>query len=163
MDSPIRLATEADADAINDVYNYYVHHSTCTFHLEPVTREERVEWLNGHSEKHPVLVYEVDGKVVGWASLSVHRPRPAYGNTVETSVYIDHRFHGRGIGKALLGELIRLANMHGHHTMLGGMEASQIASIRLHESLGFEKVAHYREIGYKFGQWLDTVFYQLML
>ena len=159
----IRFATIEDSDAINDIYNHYVLTSLCTFHLELVTHQERVEWLEEHQGKYLATVAVWDGKVVGWASLSNHRPRPAYDGTVEGSVYIDKDFHRRGIGKLLIVDLIERARAQGFHTIVAGAEASQTASIRLHEDLGFVQIARFKEVGFKFDTWCDTVFLQLML
>jgi L-amino acid N-acyltransferase len=160
----IRLATAADLPAINDIYNYYVDRSTCTYQLEPETMEARRAWFDGHSpEKYPVTVAEWDGQVVGWGSLSKFRERAAYAPTVEASVYIRHDLHRRGLGRRLLEDLIQRARAIGFHSMIGGVSADQTASVALQESLGFVRVAHFKEIGLKFGQRLDVVFLQLML
>jgi L-amino acid N-acyltransferase len=164
MNSSIRLATAADLPSINDIYNYYVLRSTCTYQLEPETFAARQAWFAAHlPDKYPVTVAEVDGKVVGWGSLSKFRDRAAYDGTVEASVYIRHDCHRRGIGRSLLEDLIQRAREIGFHTMIGGASADQTASLALQESLGFQRVADFKEVGYKFGQWLDVVFYQLML
>jgi phosphinothricin acetyltransferase len=164
-DSPaIRLATENDLATINDIYNHYVHHSTCTYQLEPETLEARQAWFRAHPpDKYPVTVIELDGHVVGWGSLSKFRDRAAYDGTVEASVYIRHDCHRRGLGKAILVDLIERARKAKFHTLLGGASADQTASIKLQESLGFTEVARFREVGNKFNQWLDVVFLQLML
>lgn len=159
----IRLATIEDADAINNIYNDYVLTSLCTFHLEPVTDEERMEWIKQHSGKYLATIAESNGKVIGWASLSNHRPRPAYNGTVESSVYIHKDFHRRGLGKLLMIDLIERAKNCGFHTIVAGAEASQEASIRLHEDLGFVQVARFKDVGFKFDTWCDTIFMQLML
>jgi len=159
----IRLATDTDADAINDIYNHYVRTSPCTFHTDPLPFSERVAWLANRSDQHPVVVAEEGGVVVGWASLGVYRERPAYGNTAESSVYIHHGHHRKGIGRLLMAEIIRLAREAGFHTILAGATSSQVGSIRLHEELGFAKVAHFREVGHKFGEWHDVVFLQVMI
>lgn len=159
----IRPALESDLDAINAIYNHYVLTSTCTYQEEPSTGEERLAWFRGRSEAHPVVVAEVDGEVVGWASLSPFRDRSAYRRTVEASIYIRHDRQRLGIGRALLLDLIDRARALGHRALIGGVSAEQEASIRLQESLGFRKVGHFREVGYKFDQWLDVAFYQLML
>jgi L-amino acid N-acyltransferase YncA len=159
----IRLASIEDADAINAIYNHYVLTSLCTFHMEQVTKNERMEWLEGHCGKYVVTVVEINGTVVGWASLSNHRPRPAYDGTVESSVYIHKDFHRRGLGKLLMKDLITRAKYQGFHTIVAGAEASQESSIKLHEDLGFVHVARYKEVGFKFETWCDTVFMQLML
>jgi phosphinothricin acetyltransferase len=160
----IRLATTADLPAINDIYNYYVHHSTCTYQLEPETPGARTIWFERHSpDKHPVTVAIWAEDIVGWGALSQFRPRAAYDHTVEASVYLRHDVHRRGIGKALLLDLIARARAAGHHTLLGGASADQVASLALQESLGFQRVGYLQEVGFKFGRWLDVVYSQLML
>src|SRR6478752_5516632 len=158
-DVTIRLATPADVPSINDIYNYYVLHSTCTYQLEPETIEARRTWLESHNPvTHPVTVAEINGEVVGWGSLSEFRPRAAYANTVEASVYIRHDMHRRGIGKALLLDLIARAKAAGHHTLIGGASADQTVSLALQDSLGFHRVGCLKEVGFKFGRWLDVVY-----
>jgi L-amino acid N-acyltransferase len=160
----VRLATVDDLRAINDIYNYYVPRSTCTYQLEAETMEARKAWFESHaSDKYPVLVVVVEGKIAGWGSLSKFRERAAYAPTVEASVYIHHEMHRRGLGKLLLVELIERARAAGFHSIIGGASADQTASIALQESLGFRRVAHLVEVGYKFGKWLDVVYLQLML
>jgi phosphinothricin acetyltransferase len=160
----LRLATEADLSAINEIYNYYVLCSTCTYQLEPETLEGRQAWFRAHpAEKYPVTVAEFDSQVIGWGSLSKFRDRAAYDGSVEASVYIRQDAHRRGIGRTLLTDLIQRARAIGFHTLIGGASADQTASVGLQESLGFQRVGRFKEVGYKFGQWLDVVFYQLML
>jgi L-amino acid N-acyltransferase len=160
----IRIATAGDLPTINDIYNYYVLRSTCTYQLEPETLEARLAWFAAHpSDKYPVTVAELNGQVVGWGSLSKFRDRAAYDGTVEASIYIRHEVHRRGIGRALLCDLIERARAIGFHTLIGGASADQAASLALQESLGFQRIAHFKEVGYKFGRRLDVVFYQLML
>ncbi|HZN33227.1 MAG TPA: GNAT family N-acetyltransferase [Pirellulaceae bacterium] len=160
----IRLATESDLSAINDIYNYYVLRSTCTYQLEPETLEARTAWFRNHPPgKYPVTVAEVDGHVAGWGSLSKFRDRAAYDPTVEASVYIRHDLHRRGLGRALLSDLIERARAAGFHSLLGGASGDQAASLALQESLGFTRVACFKEVGYKFGSRLDVVFMELML
>lgn len=163
-DFSIRRATPADLPAINDIYNYYVLHSTCTYQLEPETEEDRRIWFEQHSpEKHPVTVAIIGEGLVGWGALSPFRPRAAYAHTVEASVYLHHDMHRRGIGRALLVDLIARAKAAGHHTLIGGASADQTASLSLQDSLGFQRVGLLKEVGFKFGQWLDVVYCQLML
>jgi len=159
----IRLAQIEGAGAINDIYNHYVLTSTCTFHLEPVSTQERLEWLAGHNDRYPVIVAVCKGQIVGWASLSPFRPRPAYAGTVESSVYVHHLHQRKGIGRLLMLDLISRAKALGYHSIIAGAEATQYGSIRLHEELGFEHVAQFKQVGFKFDTWLDTVFLQLML
>jgi phosphinothricin acetyltransferase len=160
----LRLATADDLPAINDIYNYYVPRSTCTYQLEPETLASREAWFAAHSpEEYPVTVAELEATVVGWGSLSKFRDRAAYNPTVEASVYIHCDFHRRGVGRALLADLIERARAIGYHTLIGGASGDQTASLALQESLGFTKIGHFKEVGYKFGQRLDVVFMQLML
>lgn len=159
----LRPATRADLPAINAIYNHYVLRSTCTYQTIPSTEVEREEWFDAHGAKHPVIVAELDGTVVGWGSLSKLHSRQAFANSVEDSVYLHHEHVGHGLGKMVLVELLRLAREIGHHTVLGAISGDQAGSLALHEKLGFEKVAHMREVGFKFDRWLDVVWMQKML
>ncbi len=159
----IRLATRADAEAINGIQNHYVVHSTATFLTEPLTLEQRLAWLEGRSPAHPVIIAQAAGAVVGWGSLEIFRPRPAYRHTTEFSLYVHHEWHRRGIGRALLAELVERARAIGHHTLVGGCCSESTAVIALLESSGFSRVAHFREVGRKFDRWLDVVFLQRIL
>jgi L-amino acid N-acyltransferase YncA len=160
----LRLATENDLPAINDIYNYYVLGSTCTYQLVPETLEDRRAWFAEHPpQKYPVTVAEIEGQVCGWGSLSKFRERAAYAPTVEASVYIHHEFHRRGLGRAILIDLIERARAAGFHSLIGGASAEQTASIELQKSLGFAQVAELKQVGYKFGLWLDVIYLQLML
>ncbi len=164
MPPTIRLATAADLPAINDIYNYYVHRSTCTYQLEPEPIEGRQAWFAAHPpDKYPVTVGEIEGEIVAWGSLSKFRERAAYAPSVEASIYVRHDMHRRGIGRVLLIDLIHRAKQLGFHTLLGGVSADQTASLALQEGLGFQRVAHFKEVGYKMGQRLDVIFLQLML
>jgi phosphinothricin acetyltransferase len=160
----LRDATAADLPAINDIYNYYVERSTCTYQLEPETMADRERWFAAHSpDRYPVVVVEVDGRVVAWGSLSKFHARAGYDPSVEASVYIAHDFHRRGLGRMVLSHLVERAQAAGFHTVIGGASADQIASIALQERLGFEKVGHLKEVGQKFGRRLDVVYLQKML
>jgi phosphinothricin acetyltransferase len=160
----IREATLSDAEAIEAIYSPYVLSSTCTMQLEPGTLDERREWLSSHGGRFPVLIAEDEaGEAVGWASLSPYHRRPGYAPTVEDSVYLSRARRGEGIGRALLDELVARAERAAHHSIIAMIAADQPASLRLHERLGFEKVAHLRRVGFKLGVWLDVVFMQRML
>jgi len=159
----VRPATEADLGAINDIYNHYVLNSTCTYQETPEPLERRREWFSHHGEKHPVIVAESGGRVLGWGSLSAYHPRSAYRRTVENSVYIHHEHHRRGIGSLLLKELIARARSLGHHAVIAGIDAEQTASVALHAKFRFEKVGHMKQIGFKFGRWLDVIYMELIL
>ena len=163
-DMALRVATAADLERINDIYNHYVLHSTCTYQTEPETIEARRAWFSAHGERHPVIVAEDSGKsILGWGSLSRFHARSAYGRTVENSVYVDPNLHRRGVGRALMVELIQRARDLGHHTIIAGIDAEQSPSVALHAALGFEQVALLREVGFKFERWLHVIYMQRML
>ena len=159
----IRPAELADADAISEIYNPEVLEGTATFDLVPRTPDEQRAWLIDRSGAHVVIVMEVDGDIVGFASLSPFRSRPAYATTVENSVYVHRAHRGQGIAKALMVELIEIARRHGFHSMIARIADSQAASLALHDALGFELVGVEREVGRKFGRWLDVSVMQLLL
>jgi phosphinothricin acetyltransferase len=145
------------------IYNHYVTESTALFDMVARTLDEQVRWLDEHSGGHPAVVAEIDGVIVGFGSLSRFRSRPAYATTVEDSVYLEAGYQGRGIGRRLLDELVRLAALHGFHAVIARITGGNDASIRLHARCGFEVVGTEREVGRKFGQWLDVVEMQRML
>ena len=159
----IRLATASDLAAINEIYNHYVHSSTCTYQKDPSSAPERAQWFSGHDAHHPITVAEQAGEIVGWGALSEFRGRWGYRYTVENSVYVRAGLHRRGIGRALLTDLIERARALGHHTIVAGISADQHGSIALHEQAGFITVGQLREVGHKFDRWLDVVFLQRML
>lgn len=159
----IRPATFADLPVINDIYNHYVLHSTCTYQEEPESLAERQRWFNHHGEKHPVIVALVENKLVGWCSLSPYYPRSAYRRTVENSVYVHPEQQRRGIGSALLQELIRAARHAGHHAIVALIDSEQSGSIALHTKFGFTPAGHLRQVGYKFNRWLDVIYLELIL
>ena len=160
----IRLAERRDAEAIRTIYNREVTQSTVTFDMVPRTLDEQVQWVDEHAGGHPAVVAEAAaGLVVGFGSLSPYRPRPAYATTVEDSVYVDPSHQGHGVGKALLSELVRLAADHGFHSVVARIVGGHEASIALHAACGFEPVGVEREVGRKFGRWLDVVVMQRML
>lgn len=160
----IRPAIHADLPAINDIYNHYVLHSTCTYQEIPEPLEGRDAWFTRHGPQHPVIVaVDAGGVVVGWGSLSGYHARSAYRFTVENSVYLRHDLRGQGIGGRLLVELISLAKSLGHHSIIAGIDADQPASVALHRRAGFEQVGRMKEVGFKFGQWLDVIYMQLEL
>jgi L-amino acid N-acyltransferase len=161
----VRLAERRDAEAIRAIYNVEVAESTVTFDLVPRTLDEQVEWIDEHSGAHPavVAVDESSGGVVGFGSLSAFHPRPAYRTTVEDSVYVRRDRRGQGVGRLLLDELLRLASDHGFHSVIARIVGGHEPSIALHVACGFELVGTQREVGRKFGRWLDIVEMQRML
>jgi phosphinothricin acetyltransferase len=159
----VRLATLDDNEAIRAIYNVEVVESTVTFDLVPRSVAQQREWLSARSGAHAVLVAADDAEVVAFGSLSPYRDRPAYSTSVEDSVYVRRDRQGQGIGKALLEELLRLATAHGFHAVMARIVGGHEASIALHRAAGFELVGTEREIGRKFGRWLDVVVMQVLL
>jgi len=159
----VRLAEPADAEAIRAIYNREVTGSTVTFDLVPRTPEAQRAWLAAHAGAHPAVVAERDGAVLGFGSLSAYRPRPAYATTVEDSVYVHHEARRQGVGAAILEELMRVATRHGFHAVMARIVGGHEASIRVHRACGFELVGVEKEVGRKYGRWLDVVLMQRLL
>ncbi len=159
----LRPAIVGDLPRINDIYNHYVLHSTCTYQEVPETMENRENWFQRHGPNHPVTVAEMDGQIVGWGSLSPYHARSAYRFTAENSVYIHHDYHRKGIGSIILADLIDRAKSLGYHTIIASIDGDQAASIALHAKFKFETFGHLKQIGFKFGRWLDVIYMQLSL
>jgi len=157
----VREAAESDLPEILAIYNDVIATSTAVYRETPADIDERREWLRSRvAQGYPVVVAVDETGVTGFGSFGDFRNWPGYRFTVEHSVHVraDRRAHG--IGAAIVAELVRRAKTLGKHVLIAGIDADNIASLRLHERLGFEKVAHFREVGWKFGRWLDLVFMQ---
>ena len=161
----IRPAQPSDAKAIAELYNHYILHSHATFETEPIDEAEMGMRIKRVQDKLklPWNVLEIDEKVVGYAYATQWKPRVAYARTVETSVYVDKDQFGKGYGKALYNELIGRLKAEGFHALLGGISLPNDGSVTLHEKLGFQKVAHFKETGFKFDQWIDVGYWELIL
>jgi L-amino acid N-acyltransferase len=168
----IRPAAVADSTAILEIYNHEVRTSLVTFDLVPRTEAEQRTWITDRSGVHVVLVAQDDGDddgsgspgaVVGFGALSPYRERPGYSTTVEDSVYVHPDHRGRGVGRLLLGALVDTATAHGFHALMAKIVGGHEASITLHAAAGFEIVGHEREVGRKFGKWLDVVLMERLL
>lgn len=153
----IRPATADDLDAIFEIYEAEVLLGVATFDTEPYSPEQRRAWLDAHqSPIHPAIVADEAGDVIGWASLSRFSTRCAYDRTAEVSVYVHENHRGKGVGKALLAELIRLGRDAGLGVLLARIAAEQVPSLGLHLALGFQHVGTMRRVGMKFGRVLDV-------
>jgi len=160
----IRDATEADVGGILRIYNDAVANTTAIWNEQLSSLQSRLAWLDERRQSgYPVLVAAEEGNVFGYASFGAFRPWDGYRHTVEHSVYVDGAARQRGIGHALMNELIARARALGKHVMIAGIEATNEPSLALHARLGFAKVGHLRSVGRKFDRWLDLVFMQLML
>ena len=159
----IRTVNQKDASQIANIYNHYILHSTITFEETPISPDEMEQRISKHSPTHPWFVYEEKNHVVAYAYATPWKNRSAYKHSVETSIYINHSSVGKGIGTQLYTYLIDHLKEQKHHSLIGGIALPNEASIHLHEKLEFKKVAHFKEVGYKFNQWVDVGYWQLIL
>lgn len=162
----VRAASAEDLPAILAIYNEVIASSTAIYALVPTTLDERQAWFAARrAAGFPVLVATGgEGEVLGFASYGDWRGTwPGYRYTVEHSVHVRRDRRSAGVGTALVQALFPLALAQGKHAMIGGIDAANEGSIRFHQRLGFERVAHFREVGHKFGRWLDLVFVQRLL
>ena len=163
IDVLIRRAVQDDAAAIAEIYNEAILTTTATFDMETKSVEDRARWLESHDERHPVLVAVVDGKVVGWSSLSRWSDRCAYWDTAETSFYVQSTARGFGVGRRLKEAIIAEARRLNYHTLIARVAQESLASLHLNQSMGFVLVGTLKEVGRKFGKLLDVHILQLML
>ena len=164
MEIKIRPYKIEDTQAILDIINHNILHSTALYDYQIRSYEQQQTILAEKISKNfPVIVAELDGQVVGFGMYSEFRFREAYKFTVEHSVYVNEVFHGKGIGKLLLNELISLARLQKLHTMIAVIDSENQGSVEFHEKFGFKTVGIIKESGYKFDRWLHSVFMQLIL
>jgi L-amino acid N-acyltransferase YncA len=164
MTLSVRPATAFDGEALARIYNYYVLNTVITFEEETVsaaTMATRVAEVQ--SASLPWLVAEVDGVVVGYTYASKWKVRSAYRYSVETTIYLEQGREGQGLGTRLYSELLRILREQGIHAAIGGAALPNEASVALHEKLGFERVATFRQVGFKFQQWVDVAYWQILL
>lgn len=160
----IRPAREADLPLILEIYNDVILRTTAVYTYKPHTLAMRKAWYDEKVKAgYPVFVAEEDGVVIGLSSYGPFRAWPAYKYTVENSVYVAESSRGKGVARLLMQPLIDFARSQGYHAIIAGIDSSNEPSIRLHRSFGFGEVAHFREVGYKFGRWLDLTFMELLL
>ena len=161
----VQCSHERHAEAILGIFNDAIINSAALYDYKPRTIEMVTAGFDAKSKGHyPVIGIENEaGDLMGFASYGMFRAWPAYKYSVEHSVYVDARFRGRGVGRSLLKEIIAAAQGQNYHILVGGIDAGNLASIRLHESVGFTYCGTIRQAGFKFGQWLDLSFFQLIL
>lgn len=160
----IRSVTPADADAIARIYNYYVLNTVITFEEQPLSAAQmagRIAELTGAGL--PWLVVEADGQLAGYAYAAKWKPRSAYRFSAEVTVYLDPGLAGRGYGSQLYTALLALLRESGAHAVMGGIALPNPASIALHEKFGMTKVAHFSQVGFKLGRWVDVGYWQVIL
>lgn len=159
----IRPAGPQDLPAINEIYNHYVRVSTCTFQIAQESLDARRRWFDDHDAAHPILVATRGDALLAWGALSRFAPRCAYHLTAEDSIYVHPAHHRKGLGRRLLGQLIEQGRQATLHSIVAVIAADQPASIALHAAMGFTHAGRLREAGFKFGQWIDTLYMQKIL
>jgi L-amino acid N-acyltransferase YncA len=160
----IRAAVPADAPGIAAIYNHFVAHTVVTFEEEPVSLDEIARRMEDvRSASLPWIVAEEAGRIVGYAYATKWRARAAYRFSTEITVYLGSEDGGRGIGSALYDELFPMLLARGIHAVIGGIALPNDASVALHEKFGMKKVAHFSEVGFKFGKWVDVGFWERTL
>jgi phosphinothricin acetyltransferase len=156
--------TERDLPEVLVIYNEIILNTTAVYDYQPHTIDMRAQWFEAKKRDGlPVFIAEDEGRVAGFSSIGPFRAWAAYHYSVENSVYVASERRGRGIGRLLLAPLIDVANSMGMHVIIASIDALNDASLRLHQSFGFKEVAHFKEVGYKFGKWLDLKFLELIL
>lgn len=159
----VRTATLQDTNTIRGIYNYYVLHTVATFEEEAISEDEMRGRVEAALDKFACLVFEENGEVIAYAYASQWKMRAAYKQTVELSVYVHPEHKGKGIGKQLYTALFPILKEKNIHSVIGGVLGDNSVSDKLHESFGFSKVARFKENGFKFGQWIDVTYWQLLL
>ena len=164
MITSIRPAQEKDVSKILDIINYEILNSTVVYDYNERTYNQQLQWYKNKIKTHfPVIVSEIDDKVVGFGTYGIFRPWDAYKHSLEHSIYVEKDFRSQGIGKILMTELIKLAKKEGYHTMIAGVDAANNKSVEFHKKFGFKEIGVFKEVGYKFDKWLDLIFMQLFL
>ena len=159
----IRPATKEDVFRIMEIYNDAILNTTATFDTEIKTEVDRMEWFNAHDKQHSVIVGEIGGRVIGYASLTRWSDRCAYDGTAEVSVYVDPDFRSRGVGKKLLDVLTIEGEKAGLHNLISRISEGNLSSIHIHELFGFTHIGVMKEAGKKFGKFLDVHMMQKLL
>jgi L-amino acid N-acyltransferase len=159
----IREAAINDLPAMLDIYNDAIKNLTATFDLEEQSLEQRKYWFEKYGGNYPLIVAEIQGEIAGYSGLSPYNEKAAYQHTTELSVYLSQKHRGKGIGTSLLHEILHRARDLQYHSIIAGITHGNEASVKLHEKFGFELAGRLREVGFKFGQWQDVCYYQLML
>jgi L-amino acid N-acyltransferase len=152
----LRSARREDLDSITEIYNEAIIKTVATFDTEPKTYEDQKKWFDDHESKNPILVAELHGVIVGWASLSKWSDRCAYSDTAEISLYIREEYQGKGIGRRLIEAIIKEGKKTGLHTIIARITEGNESSLHLHQSVGFTHIGIMKEVGKKFGKRQDV-------
>lgn len=164
MDFLIRNYIEKDAGALMQIINDSILYTTYNYDYDPKTLKEVQNLFSVKiREGFPVLVGEIMGQVMGYATYGKFRAKPGYNQTIEHSIYLNEKAQGKGLGSEMMRQLIDTAKQQGYHTLIAGMDSENLASYRFHQKLGFLETARMPEVSFKFGRWLNLVFMQLKL
>ncbi len=159
----IRKATMEDAGQIAEIYNFYIQNTHHTFETEPVDSDEMRKRIGETIESYPFLVCEENSEIWAYAFAARYKSRCAYKSSAEVSVYVKNNLRQKGIGKILYEKLFEELSKTDVHAIIAGIALPNEESIKLHERFGFEKVAHFREVGFKFGRWIDVGYWELLM
>lgn len=159
----IRPVTPNDAEAIAAIYNEYVLRTTISFEEKALSCDDMRRRITAIAADYPYLVYEEQGEVAGYCYVHAWKERPVYRHTAETTIYLSPAHTGKGIGRQLMQALVEACRQQGLHTLIACITADNTTSRRLHERLGFRQASHFSQVGFKFGQWLDVVDYELVI
>ncbi len=158
----IRHAKPEDAGQIAEIYNYYILNTHHTFETEPLSAEEMLERVVEICESYPYLVAEENGEILGYVYATQFKLRQAYKHSVEASIYVKNQAKQKGIGSQLYEKLLAELAETDVHAIMAGISLPNEASVKFHEKLGYEKVAHFKEVGYKLGRWVDVGFWEML-
>ena len=161
MSATIRMATAADAAGVADIYNWYIANTVVSFEEEPVPPSEMARRIETVLAAHDWLLLERGSELLGYAYAGRYHARAAYRWSAESTIYLRHGLEGQGLGTTLYAELIRRCFARDYRQLIGGIALPNDASVRLHEKLGYVKVSHLRNIGFKFERWIDVGHWQL--
>lgn len=159
----IRTVNINDAQAIASIYNEYILHTCITFETEAIDVSDMARRIKGIASAYPYFVYEEKGEILGYCYVHCWKEKQAYQQTAETTVYVKSGHGKKGIGTALMQQLIEASRQAGFHVLIACITCPNEASVKLHEKLGFSQVSRFHEVGRKFGQWLDIYDFQLIL
>jgi len=159
----IRAVNIEDAKELVEIYNFYVINTVVNFDEKPVSLPSFIEKIKLITSNYPFIIFEENNEILGYAYGSRFRPRPAYNATVESTVYVKNGAHGKQIGSKLYAELLELLKQQNFKSVLGVLTIPNPASVKLHEKFGFKQVAHLKDVGFKFEEWLDVGIFQLTL
>lgn len=159
----IRKATIGDLPAMLDIYNEAILNLTATFDLVEQTLEQREQWFYKFGEQYPLIVAEDNGEIAGYCGILPYNSKEAYARTVEISIYLSDMHRGKGIGNALMKAIVEQSKELGYHTIIAGITEGNDASVHLHEKYGFKFAGKLKEVGFKFGEWQNVLYFQLLL